>query len=78
MIAQAPEIGSSDQSLQSRLKALASTFLWPYRFHMAAALGAMLAQSLLLLPLPYWQGWLIDRLRTASRAGDGNGRQDLA
>jgi ABC-type multidrug transport system fused ATPase/permease subunit len=61
MIAAAPPI-SNRGSLTRRLKKLEAAFLRPYRGQILVALAAMLLQSLLLLPLPPLQGWLIDRL----------------
>jgi ABC-type multidrug transport system fused ATPase/permease subunit len=49
-------------SPDSPLRRLVATYLRPYRRHAAIALAAMLGQSLLLLPLPWLQGWVIDQL----------------
>src|SRR5207244_9547233 len=48
--------------LTRRLAKLEAAFLRPYRGQIVMALAAMLLQSLLLLPLPLLQGWIIDRL----------------
>ncbi len=61
MIAAAPS-NSKYSSLACRLAKLEAAFLRPYRGQIAIALIAMLLQSLLLLPLPMLQGWVIDRL----------------
>src|SRR5262245_21328711 len=49
-------------SLASRLRKLEGAFLRPYRRHCALALVAILVQSLLMLPLPWLQGRVIDQL----------------
>src|SRR4051794_22025929 len=59
MIARPPK---PEVPIARRLKKLEAAYLRPYRWHIATALAAMLAQSLLLLPLPWLQGWVIDRL----------------
>jgi ABC-type multidrug transport system fused ATPase/permease subunit len=53
---------SNHSSLAHRLAKLEGAFLRPYRGRMAIALVAMLLESVLLLPLPMLQGWIIDRL----------------
>src|SRR2546421_13071511 len=45
-----------------RLQRLEAQFLQPHRLVMLLALGGMLVQSLLLLPIPLLQGWVLDRL----------------
>lgn len=52
------------------LRRLESQFLRPYRGWLALALLGLLVQSLLLLPLPLFQGWVLDRLLPlAGRSG---------
>jgi ABC-type multidrug transport system fused ATPase/permease subunit len=63
MIAQHKCDSNRDQVLAFRLKQLEATFLRPFRSWIAFALILMWAQSLLLLPLPWLQGWIIDQLR---------------
>src|SRR5947208_4534561 len=62
MIAVASKKISISSPFARRLAKLEAAFLRPYRGQMAIALAAMLLQSLLLLPLPLLQGWVIDRL----------------
>ena len=45
-----------------RLGRLEAQFLRPHRWTVALALAGMLAQSVLLLPIPLLQGWVIDKL----------------
>jgi ABC-type multidrug transport system fused ATPase/permease subunit len=56
---------------------LEAAFLRPYRGQIALSLAAMLLQSLLLLPLPILQGWVIDWLVRLSR-NDGQNRHDVS
>jgi ABC-type multidrug transport system fused ATPase/permease subunit len=58
--------------LSRRLKKLEGAFLRPYRRHVAIAVAAMLVQSLLLVPLPWLQGWVIDRLMNIGGGGTGD------
>jgi len=58
---------SSYRPLRDRLQKLEAAFLREHRRPIAVALSAMLAQSLLLLPLPWLQGWVIDQLSNAAR-----------
>src|SRR4051812_7843478 len=53
---------NSPRPLGRRLAKLEAAFLRPHRALVFTALVAMLLQSLALLPLPYLQGWVIDRL----------------
>src|SRR3954452_3564876 len=48
--------------LARRLAKMEAAFLRQHRPLILTALVAMLLQSLALLPLPYLQGWVIDRL----------------
>src|SRR5439155_9969884 len=41
---------------------LEGQFLRPYRMAVALALAGMLLQSVLLLPIPLLQGWVLDQL----------------
>ena len=45
-----------------RLRRLEGQFLKPYRLTMLLALAGMLIQSVLLVPIPLLQGWVLDRL----------------
>src|SRR4051794_21091764 len=76
MIALAKTSEACRLPLIRRLSKLEAAFLQPHRASVALALVAMLAQSLLLLPLPWLQGWVIDRLAIAARgkpeADDGS------
>jgi ABC-type multidrug transport system fused ATPase/permease subunit len=56
-------------TLPRRLKKLDAAFLSKYRCGIALAAVAMLVQSLLLLPLPWLQGWIIDHLASAGGPG---------
>jgi ABC-type multidrug transport system fused ATPase/permease subunit len=47
-------------SLELRLKSLEAAFLRPYRGQIFVALACMFLQSLLVLPLPWLQGQVID------------------
>src|SRR3954469_4823563 len=49
-------------SIRDRLRRLDAEFLRPHHRAMLLALLAMLLQSLLVLPLPLLQGWVLDRL----------------
>src|SRR5438552_13870873 len=49
-------------SPRDRLRRLNAEFLRPHHPAMILALVAMLLQSLLVLPLPLLQGWVLDRL----------------
>lgn len=53
------EPGSSGRSALRRLE---SQFLRPYRLAMALGLLGLIAQSLLMLPIPLLQGWVLDGL----------------
>ncbi len=46
----------------SRLRRLEAQFLKPYRGTIMLALAGMLLQSVLLVPIPLLQGWVLDRL----------------
>jgi ABC-type multidrug transport system fused ATPase/permease subunit len=48
--------------LRGGLRRLAAEFIAPHRLVILLALLGMLAQSLLLLPIPLLQGWVLDRL----------------
>jgi ABC-type multidrug transport system fused ATPase/permease subunit len=52
----------------ARLRRLEEAFLRPYRRSIGIALAALLLQSLLVVPLPRLQGWVIDRLVAGSGA----------
>src|SRR4051812_20446329 len=46
----------------SRLHRLEAQFLKPYRGKIALATAGLLLQSILLLPVPLLQGWVLDHL----------------
>src|SRR5207248_3626009 len=54
-----------------RLRRLEGEFLRPYRPAVLAALALMLVQSLLLLPVPLLQGWVLDSFVSGGPAGHG-------
>ncbi len=53
------------------LRRLERDFLRPYRWEIGAALLGLLAQSVMLLPAPLLQGWVVDQLVAWSKAGPG-------
>ncbi len=53
------------------LRRLESAFLRPYRLTLLLALGGMLVQALLALPIPVVQGRVLDRLVAGGSAADG-------
>jgi len=53
------------------LRRLEAEFLRPHRRALLFALGGMLVQSLLLLPVPLAQGWALDRLIAIGAPGAG-------
>jgi ABC-type multidrug transport system fused ATPase/permease subunit len=57
------------------LRRLVSEFIRPHRAAIGLALAAMLAQSVLVLPVPLLQGWVLDRLTPVftGQAPDGTG-----
>src|SRR5437763_1604727 len=63
MIAMADPCSNRALPLASRLMKLEANFLRPFRLSIAFALVLVWAQSLLLLPLPWLQGRVIDQLR---------------
>jgi ABC-type multidrug transport system fused ATPase/permease subunit len=66
--------GSDDAPVGTRhLLRLAGGFLRPHRVALALALAGMLLQSLLLLPVPLLQGWVLDRLADGAREHAGAG-----
>jgi ABC-type multidrug transport system fused ATPase/permease subunit len=72
MLAPAPS-SVRHSPLSRRLRKLEAAFLRPYRGSIAGAMAAILLQSLLLLPLPWLQGQVIDRLadvRTRTEPGE--------
>jgi ABC-type multidrug transport system fused ATPase/permease subunit len=69
MIATAPWPDPSQLPLGRRLQKLEAAFLRPYRGKIAVALVAMFVQSLLLMPLPWLQGWVIDQLIHVGHVG---------
>ncbi|HEV3443480.1 MAG TPA: ABC transporter ATP-binding protein [Gemmataceae bacterium] len=61
----------------SRLRRLEAQFLKPYRGTIVLALAGMLLQSVLLVPIPLLQGWVLDRLVEA-RGGAASPAQAAA
>ena len=55
----------------ARLRRLEADFLRPHRCILLLALGGMLVQSLLLLPIPLLQGMVLDRLVSATAETSG-------
>src|SRR5947208_1778847 len=66
MISPANAITLARRSPRRRLRRMEATFLRPHRRSMLIALMALLLQSLLVLPLPRLQGWVIDQLSALS------------
>jgi ABC-type multidrug transport system fused ATPase/permease subunit len=56
---------------------LERTFLKPYRPTFALAWAGLLAQSLLLLPIPLLQGWVLDRLVPLAGKGIAGAREAM-
>ena len=54
---------------RSLLRRLEGDFLRPYRAAVALGLAGLLVQSVLLLPVPLLQGWVLDKLIAATSAG---------
>jgi ABC-type multidrug transport system fused ATPase/permease subunit len=54
-------------AIGSRLRRLEAEFLRPYRAAIVLGLLALLVQSVLLLPLPLLQGWVLDHLVALAR-----------
>jgi ABC-type multidrug transport system fused ATPase/permease subunit len=71
-----PESEKNDQPIGSQgiLKRFESEFLRPYRGAIALGLVGLILQSVLLLPIPLLQGWVVDRLvgfvQARARAGE--------
>jgi ABC-type multidrug transport system fused ATPase/permease subunit len=59
------------------LRRLAGEFIAPHRVVIGLALAAMLLQSVLLLPVPLLQGWVLDRLTRLVRDGSAENRTAL-
>lgn len=78
MIARATSsVDHSRGAVRRRLRALEAAYLRPYRRQLAVALVAMLAQSLVLLPLPWLQGWAIDWLAILVKQQPGEAHGSL-
>lgn len=54
-----------------RIRRLAAQYVRPHRLAIALALVGMLVQSMLLLPVPMLQGWVLDRVAAASGGWGG-------
>src|SRR3954468_9853121 len=57
----------------SRLRLLEAQFLKPYRAAIALGSLGLVLQSLLVLPVPVLQGWVLDRLVPLARRPDAVG-----
>ncbi len=57
------------------LRRFEAEFLRPYRWPIALGLCGLLVQSVLLLPIPLLQGWVVDRLVGYVRASGGGGTE---
>ncbi len=55
-------VASGDAPVSTPLRRLEADFLKPYRFAIALGLLGLLAQSVMLLPIPLMQGWVVDKL----------------
>src|SRR5438105_6640601 len=58
---------------RSPLRRLEADFLRPYRGEIALGLLGLLVQSVLLLPIPLLQGWVVDKLVALAGAAGGDG-----
>jgi hypothetical protein len=67
-----------DAGVASRLRRLESEFLKPHRFAIAVGAVGLLLQSLLLLPVPLLQGWVLDRLVALVRKPGPGGPAEAA
>jgi ABC-type multidrug transport system fused ATPase/permease subunit len=56
-------------SSRRRVRELAASYLRPHETAVSFALAGILAQSLLVIPVPLLQGWALDRLAAAARDG---------
>jgi ABC-type multidrug transport system fused ATPase/permease subunit len=74
MIAQVHYLSKDCGPLASRLRRLEATFLRPFRVWVAFAFVLMWIQSLLLVPLPWLQGWVIDQLKYAAKEQTNHSR----
>ncbi len=61
----------ADAARSSSLHRLEADFLRPYRGAIGIGLAGLLVQSVLLLPVPLLQGWVLDRLVALAAAGAG-------
>jgi len=61
----------SPASTASPLLRLEADFLRPYRGAIGLGLPGLLVQSVLLLPVPLLQGWVVDKLVALAAAGGG-------
>ena len=59
------------ETSHSPLRRLEAEFLRPYRRAIGLGLLGLLTQSVLLLPVPLLQGWVLDKLVAAARRGGG-------
>ncbi len=67
-----PDPASPAKSLHSApLLRLEADFLRPYRWAIGMGLLGLLVQSVLLLPVPLLQGWVVDKLVALAGAGIG-------
>src|SRR5262245_33684554 len=64
--------GMTGTVLRSPLRRLEADFLRPYRGAIALGLLGLLVQSVLLLPVPLLQGWVVDKLVAMAAGGVGS------
>jgi ABC-type multidrug transport system fused ATPase/permease subunit len=69
---------TSSMDGQSPLLRLEADFLRPYRGAIAVGLVGLLVQSVLLLPVPLLQGWVVDRLVALAATREGIAGADAA
>jgi ABC-type multidrug transport system fused ATPase/permease subunit len=67
-----PDPAASAETVPSTpLLRLEGDFLRPYRWAIGLGLLGLLVQSMLLLPVPLLQGWVVDKLVALAAAGNG-------
>ena len=67
---------NSDHNGRPPLLRLEADFLRPYRWAIGLGLLGLFVQSVLLLPIPLLQGWVLDKLVAAAGAGGGQRGSD--
>jgi hypothetical protein len=67
-----PDPAASTETVPSTpILRLEADFLRPYRWAIGLGLVGLLVHSVLLLPVPLLQGWVVDKLVTLAAAGKG-------